>query len=321
MVSTPSSAAFRTTACLPPEAGRQGSEFNGAGPFLTALNAPRRRRREVTAGIAWMTIRSDNNDKFAQPDGVWIGARGTPTNVTLRRPGAERRGERRHRRNRSSRDLVQREGVRRDLPLHHRSAPATLAIVAGARVVLDGTVSGLGLDNRQGNFATNLPLVGATARGLRRPTRRPANASGAAVHARRSAPMAAGGRSRATAGGALRVRHRAPGYATTHVYRRRSRARRPSSACAPSGSPTPTATRRARHADPAARLLRRAARPHRSRRREPAGGRPARRRRRVDGAPQDRRRRRRGRSSASSTTSASSAAPGRSPTTTSSSSS
>ena len=33
-----------------------------------------------------MTLRSDNNDKFAQPDGVWIGARGTPTNVTADGP-------------------------------------------------------------------------------------------------------------------------------------------------------------------------------------------------------------------------------------------
>ena len=60
--------------------------------------------------------------------------------------------------------------------------PATLAIVPEARVVLDGTVSGLGLDNRQGNFATNLPLAGATRRGLRDRRRRPACAIGPAVH-------------------------------------------------------------------------------------------------------------------------------------------
>ena len=42
--------------------------------------------------MKWMTIRSDNNDKFAQPDGVWIGAKGTPTNVSFDGPalkGAE----------------------------------------------------------------------------------------------------------------------------------------------------------------------------------------------------------------------------------------
>ena len=40
--------------------------------------------------------------------------------------------------------------------------PATLTIVPEAKVVLDGKVSGLGLDNRDGNFVTNLPLVGTT---------------------------------------------------------------------------------------------------------------------------------------------------------------
>jgi len=66
---------------------RPNNEFNGAGPFLTALNAPKGPNGdEVTPGVQWMTIRSDNNDKFAQPDGVWIGAKGTPTNVTFDGP-------------------------------------------------------------------------------------------------------------------------------------------------------------------------------------------------------------------------------------------
>ena len=63
---------------------RPNNEFNGTGPFLAGLNAPKGQHGdEVTAGPKWMTIRSDNNDKFAQPDGVWIGAKGTPTNVTF----------------------------------------------------------------------------------------------------------------------------------------------------------------------------------------------------------------------------------------------
>lgn len=66
---------------------RPNNEFNGAGPFLTALNAPKGPNGdEVTPGVQWMTLRSDNNDKFAQPDGVWIGAKGTPTNVTFDGP-------------------------------------------------------------------------------------------------------------------------------------------------------------------------------------------------------------------------------------------
>ena len=85
--------------------------------------------------------------------------------------------------------------------------------------MLDGTVSGLGLDNRQGNFATNLPLAGATvevyatdADDRRAPRRRPRTA-------RRSAPTAAGGRSSPTARRATSSSIAAPGYATTHVYR------------------------------------------------------------------------------------------------------
>jgi len=59
-----------------------GSEFNGSGPFLSALNAPKGvRELEVTPGPKWMTLRSDGNDKYAQPDGRWIGRPGSATGV------------------------------------------------------------------------------------------------------------------------------------------------------------------------------------------------------------------------------------------------
>ncbi|HMC17153.1 MAG TPA: alpha/beta fold hydrolase, partial [Albitalea sp.] len=39
-----------------------GSEFNGAGPYLTGLNAPKGPNgEEITPGPKWLTIRSDNN--------------------------------------------------------------------------------------------------------------------------------------------------------------------------------------------------------------------------------------------------------------------
>jgi len=45
---------------------RPNNEFNGTGPFLSALNAPKGPNGdEVTPGLKWMTIRSDNNDKSA----------------------------------------------------------------------------------------------------------------------------------------------------------------------------------------------------------------------------------------------------------------
>ena len=51
---------------------RPMSEFNGAGPFLTALNNQGGPGLETTPGVKWLTVRSDANDKFAQPDGVWL---------------------------------------------------------------------------------------------------------------------------------------------------------------------------------------------------------------------------------------------------------
>ncbi|MCC8956165.1 hydrolase, partial [Bradyrhizobium sp. Pear77] len=60
-----------------------GNEFNGRGPFLRGLNDG---DSEVTAGTAFMTLRSDGLDKYAQADGRFIGKPGTPTNVTAEGP-------------------------------------------------------------------------------------------------------------------------------------------------------------------------------------------------------------------------------------------
>jgi len=196
-----------------------GSEFNAAGPFLVKLNAPQGPAgNEVTPGVAWMTIRSDNNDKYAQPDGVWIGARGTPTNVTFEGPalkGAE---------NVVIAGIDHREtafGVKAFAETYRfiaGKAPATLAIVPESRVVLDGVVSGLGLDNRQASFATNIPLAGATVE---------VHATKAASGERTGPPLhrktvGADGRwGPFVADGSARYEFviAAPGYATTHVYR------------------------------------------------------------------------------------------------------
>lgn len=68
-------------------ANNPGNEFNGAGPFLMGLNAPKGPNGdEVTPGVKWMTIRSDNNDLYAQPDGAFLGAKGKPTNVSFDGP-------------------------------------------------------------------------------------------------------------------------------------------------------------------------------------------------------------------------------------------
>jgi triacylglycerol lipase len=196
-----------------------GSEFNGSGPFLTRLNAPQGAAgNEVPPGIAWLTIRSDNNDKFAQPDGVWIGARGTPTNVGFDGPalkGAENvviAGIDHRETSFSAKAFAETYRFIAGRPA------ATLAIVPEARVVLDGTVSGLGLDNRQGNFATNLPLAGATVE-LYATNAATGERLGPAAH--RKAIGADGRWGPFVADGAARYEFviAAPGYATTHVYR------------------------------------------------------------------------------------------------------
>src|SRR5258705_3215933 len=66
---------------------RPRNEFNGAGPFLTGLNAPKGPTGdEVTAGPKWMTLRSDHEDKYTQPYGTWLGMPDMPTHVTFDGP-------------------------------------------------------------------------------------------------------------------------------------------------------------------------------------------------------------------------------------------
>jgi len=193
---------------------RPNNEFNGAGPFLTALNAPKGASGdEVTPGVRWMTVRSDHNDKFAQPDGVWIGAKGTPTNVTFDGPALK-----------GATNVVLPERDHRETSYHAEAfahayrfitgrEPATTTVTPESRVVLDGLVTGSGPGG-----STNLPLVGAVVE---------VYTTDAASGERRGAPLV-----KATVGadgrwGPLTTDSTTPlefvasaaGYATHHVYR------------------------------------------------------------------------------------------------------
>ncbi|MES2228789.1 MAG: alpha/beta fold hydrolase [Pseudomonadota bacterium] len=138
------------------------SEFNGAGAFLAGLNAPKGPGGdEVTPGVKWLTIRSDSNDKYAQPDGAWIGAKGMATNVTFDGPalkGAE---------NVVIPGVDHREtayspkAFEQMLRFITGRPPVSPAIVPETRVVLDGKVSGYLAYTAQGTVPTNLPLAGA----------------------------------------------------------------------------------------------------------------------------------------------------------------
>ncbi len=130
-----------------------GSEFNGAGAFLRQLNdGP----DEVFPGIAWATLRSDNNDKFAQPDGRSLGMPGVPTGVNFDGPALK-----------GAQDIVLPGLDHREVAFHPKAFAAMYGFLLGkpaerldilpeAAPVLNGKVNGM-----PGGVATNLPVAGA----------------------------------------------------------------------------------------------------------------------------------------------------------------
>lgn len=200
----------------------EGNEFSGTGPFLTGLNAPKGPNGdEVTPGVKWLTIRSDNNDKYAQPDGLWIGAKGKPTNVTFEGPALK-----------GATNVVIPRVDHRETAFSQAAfgamytfitghAPRTLAIVPEAAPVLGGKVTGLGVqssDPASGDFSNNLPLAGAQ---LAVYATDPATGEriGAAVLSQTIAADGLWGPFKAQAGVPYEFVISAPGYATTHIYR------------------------------------------------------------------------------------------------------
>jgi triacylglycerol lipase len=198
--------------------GRLDNEFNGAGRFLTRLNASGTNGDEVVAGIAWLTIRSDRNDKYAQPDGAALGRPGTPTGVSFDGPALK------------GADNIVIAGVD-----HRETAfsplafdamfrfiagrpPSTLAIVAERQVILDGLVSRLGVDARGGSDPSNLPLVGATVEVYATEAQTGARL-GPAVHRRTIGGDGQWGPFNADGSARYEFVVAAAGYATTHIYR------------------------------------------------------------------------------------------------------
>lgn len=199
-----------------------GSEFAGNGPFLQALNAPRNAAGdEVTGPVKWLTLRSDGNDKYAQPTGQWIGDPKLATGVSFAGPelkGASNVVLARVDHRETSFSPAAFEAKYRFLT---GKAPAKLEIVTEERIVLSGMVTGSGVsstDPASGNFANNLPLPGARleiyaidpASGERR---------GAAVHSQVIDASGRWGPFTAQRGTPYEFVVAAAGYATTHIYR------------------------------------------------------------------------------------------------------
>ena len=130
-----------------------GGEFNGRGPFLRGLNEG---ESEVTPGTAFLTLRSDGIDKYAQPDGRFIGKPGTPTGVTFDGPALK-----------GATNLVLGAFDHREVAFHPLAfreiykfiagrEPSRIDIVPEAEVRLSGLATGT-----PGGVVTNRPVSGA----------------------------------------------------------------------------------------------------------------------------------------------------------------
>ncbi len=131
-----------------------GGEFNGRGPFLRGLNEG---ESEVTPGTAFLTLRSDGIDKYAQADGRFVGKPGTPTGVTADSPALK-----------GATNLVLGALDHREVAFHPRAfreiykfiagrEPSRIEIAPEAEVRLSGLVTGT-----PGGVVTNRPVSGAT---------------------------------------------------------------------------------------------------------------------------------------------------------------
>lgn len=201
---------------------REGNEFSGLSPFMQKLNAPKNANGdEVTPGVKWLTLRSDNNDKYAQPDGVWIGAKGTPTLIGFDGPALKGATNTVLPRVDHRETSFSPEAFDASWRFLTGEAPRTLQPVAESSIVLSGRVTGLGVDPlnpASGSFSNNLPLVDAslsvfavdTETGARR---------GAAAWTQTIAQEGRWGPFTAQPGTAYEFALSAPGYATTHIYR------------------------------------------------------------------------------------------------------
>ena len=199
----------------------EANEFSGTGPFLRQLNAPKNALGDEVCGpTRWMTIRSDNNDKYAQPDGLWLGMKGKPTLVGF--DGPELKG---------AVNVVIPQIDHRETSYSKPAFEATYRFITGrtpqltihkqAEVVLNGKLVGMGVDPlnaASGNFVNNLPLTGARLE-IFRTDPLSGQRVGAAVHVQTVGADGYWGPFKTRSDATHEFVIQANGYATTHIYR------------------------------------------------------------------------------------------------------
>ena len=202
-------AAFPTTASIEWDEGL-GGEFNGRGPFLRGLNEG---ASEVTPDTAFLTLRSDGMDKYAQADGRFVGKPGTPTGVTPEGPALK-----------GATNLVLGALDHREVAFHPRAfreiykfiagrEPSRIEVVPEAQVKLSGLVTGT-----PGGVVTNRPVAGATVE-IYRVSPDAGERIGGPIH---SSPTGADGRwgpAQVEPGWSLEIVLTSAGSPTTHFYR------------------------------------------------------------------------------------------------------
>ncbi|BAT61135.1 alpha/beta hydrolase family protein [Variibacter gotjawalensis] len=129
-----------------------GNEFNGRAAFLKRLNGG---DTDVVPGVAFATLYSEGNDKFAQADGRLVGRAGTPTGITTEGPTL-----------RGATNIPMGPLDHREVAFHPRAFAAMYRFIAGRdgrtdivlqpQVKLSGLVTGF-----PKGVQTNRPIAGA----------------------------------------------------------------------------------------------------------------------------------------------------------------
>ena len=190
-----------------------GSEFNGAGPFMRALNQAYPDGNEVAPEVRWLTLRSDGFDKYAQPEGRFVGQPGMQTGMTFDGPALK-----------GADNIVLPRVDHREVAFGPAAFSRMHAFITGAQprrttivaeepVVLDGNVGGY-----LAGAPLNLPLVGANVT-----VYRVAAATGMRVrvapHRKRIGADGRWGPLTVDAQATLEFIIEADGYPVTHIYR------------------------------------------------------------------------------------------------------
>ena len=186
------------------------NEFNGRGPFLRGLNEG---DREVTAGTAFLTLRSEGMDKYAQEDGRFVGKPGTPTGVTAEGPALK-----------GATNLVLGAVDHRETAFSPRAfreiykfiagrEPDRIAIAPETEVRLSGLVTGT-----PGGIQTNRPVAGASVE-IYRVSADGGERIGGAIHTSQTGTDGRWGPAKVDPAWYLEMVLTSAGSTTTHFYR------------------------------------------------------------------------------------------------------